>query len=864
MGNSTSALPYLIENETHSSTGAGTYGWSMHNGKRKSDGMPVTVFKAEKKALMKKSLSSSGLVDPTMTQILPALFHFHKIKTILHPNILRVYATLDTDFPNGETPEASNQITSAMSNPSSLAAMERFPATGDLIIVTEPVTPLAHYLNAIQALDTQNNSDAIAWGILCLIQALDFLHSTAKLAHGNVCPYSVFVTPAGDFKLGNFALLTPVGDEGPTRYFKHFEKDITPREYRSPERIDGRWEAITKSPIHSMDSYSLGVFIEEVYRHPGAGTHGKVPDKLIKAVQRLKIQSLSARPKVAPLSQCPLFDNALIKTHLFLDSIAAKPIEEKIVFLQSLPDLLARGTLPKGVAVHKVLPILIRIVTTIAGTEGAMTQEINRRECLAVVTPLLCIADNFLATDRDNFTTQLKPVVELLFRVNDRGVRGALLTKVNLFVKHFDPTTLNNAVFDPLCSGFTDSSAPLRELTLKSSLLLVPVLTPVSIEKLGRYLVRLQSDSEASIRTNTIIFIGKIAGNLSEQSRNKLLLPAFTRAMKDSFNPCRLAACKTVWTCRDYFAPKVMAENVLPALFPHLVDPVEEIRNEAFRVVEGFIELVRKESERMTQEALAVSPVSGPNGGVLDKTPVTTIEQSSGSYLSGWSSWGSTKIESTTGPTNTISGSRSDNSLTKDLIAPSMSLQASMNTLTVDPGKHFDGLDGDDDGWSDEDESNIYNDDARGHSSPSSRSLEQVSSDNRSGFKIPSGAKPLGTDKRPPPHQTSVTSTMNSTGWSDDDDHLFDSISQTKGVNSKNIGSFNSTLITERGTDSLGFQSNIKATRSSGGKLLVPAKGKVPGKSALVPTEANKDKPKMVATKIKASDDDVKDGWDDF
>jgi SCY1-like protein 1 len=100
---------------------------------------------------------------------------------------------------------------------------------------------------------------------------------------------------------------------------------------------------------------------------------------------------------------------------------------------------------------------------------------------------------------------------------------------------------LNQAVFEPMCSGFSDSSAALRELTLKATLVLVPYLFQPNLEKLSRYLVRLQSDQEASIRTNTVIFFSKLAPYLTDTTRQKLLL----RALKDNFKPCRLAALQS-------------------------------------------------------------------------------------------------------------------------------------------------------------------------------------------------------------------------------------------------------------------------------------------------------------------------------
>jgi hypothetical protein len=40
-------------------------------------------------------------------------------------------------------------------------------------------------------------ADAVAWGIYTLILAVNFLHVNAKVAHGNLIPEFIFVTPAG-------------------------------------------------------------------------------------------------------------------------------------------------------------------------------------------------------------------------------------------------------------------------------------------------------------------------------------------------------------------------------------------------------------------------------------------------------------------------------------------------------------------------------------------------------------------------------------------------------------------------------------------------------------------------------------------
>lgn len=83
------------------------------------------------------------------------------------------------------------------------------------------------------------------------------------------------------------------------------------------------------------------------------------------------------------------------------------------------------------------------------------------------------------------------PFLKTHFNVNDRAIRGTLLQKAPSLEQNLDDDMLNSAIFEAMCSGFSDSSAALRELTLKATLVLVPHLTHPSLEKLARYLARL-------------------------------------------------------------------------------------------------------------------------------------------------------------------------------------------------------------------------------------------------------------------------------------------------------------------------------------------------------------------------------------
>ncbi|KAL3936235.1 MAG: hypothetical protein SGBAC_008406, partial [Bacillariaceae sp.] len=261
---------------------------------------------------------------------------------------------------------------------------------------------------------------------------------------------------------------------------------------------------------------------------------------------------------------------------------------------------------------------------------------------LAMMQPLFIVVENYL--DKARVTKELGPLVALLFKVKDRGVRGALLSKVGFMAQHLEKNSLNAHVFEPLCSGFNDSSPALRELTLKATLGLVPSLNEPNLEKLTRYLVRLQADPETSIRTNAVIFVSKIAPKMSQISREKHLLPAYVRSMKDAFPPARLAALQAITQSKDLFTPQDIAVKVLPSVMPILLDPITDVRNEAFIVVNTYMGVLQEESVKIAQQQRqqqAAAPPPKPG-----QAPVAPAPKS-GSYMSGLTSWMST----TTTPT---------------------------------------------------------------------------------------------------------------------------------------------------------------------------------------------------------------------
>lgn len=332
---------------------------------------------------------------------------------------------------------------------------------------------------------------------------------------------------------------------------------------------------------------------------------------------------------------------------------------------------------------------------------------------LAIIAPMFYILENYV--DKDKIGTELTVPASLLFGLNDRGVRGTMLQKATFLVQHLNKNSLNSSVFEPMCSGFSDSSSALRELTLKATLVLVPRLTAPNLEKLSRYLIRLQGDPEASIRTNTVIFISKLAPHLTDMARHKLLLPAFARAFKDPFTPCRLAALKSTLQAKEYFDPQGVAAKVLPVVTPQLLDSSADVRREAFHVVDDLLFVLRQESERMNslpQAEEGDGTISATPAGVQRTSsaptpasaPVPAQAPSSGGYLSGLSSWmsSSAKASDPVPPPQHQPQQRLQQAQPPraPATAPATTTAVTNTMSAMNMGDDF----GDDDGWGDDDD----------------------------------------------------------------------------------------------------------------------------------------------------------------
>lgn len=534
--------------------------WTLHRGKRKTNGEPVSVFVYE---------VAQG--SEQQTQLAKAAFK--RMKTLRHPNILAYVDGLETEK--------------------------------SLYLVTEQVTPLAVHLKA-QAEKGGAGELEVSWGLHQIVKALSFLINDCHLLHNNLGVWAVFVDRAGEWKLGALDHVTPEqGDPSgtalpaPKAVYPDMEK------YDPPEMSNSSGDKWTG------EVWRLGCLIWEVFNGPLPRTSslrslGKIPKTLVPHYCELVGANPRARPNPARfLQNCRapggFLSNSFVESNLFLEEIQIKEPAEKQQFFQDLSENL--DSFPEDFCKHKVLPQLLTAFEF--GNAGAV-----------VLTPLFKVG-KFLSAEE--YQQKIIPVIVKMFSSTDRAMRIRLLQQMEQFIQYLNEAAVNNQIFPHVVHGFTDTNPAIREQTVKSMLLLAPKLNETNLnQELMRHFARLQArDEQGPIRCNTTVCLGKIASYLNAGTRQRVLISAFSRATKDPFPASRSAGVLGFAATHNYYSVSEIAARILPTLCAITVDPDKGVRDQAFKAIKSFLsklETVSEDPSKLTEIEKDVGSHAQPAG----------------------------------------------------------------------------------------------------------------------------------------------------------------------------------------------------------------------------------------------------------
>ncbi|KAJ7209598.1 ARM repeat-containing protein [Mycena pura] len=546
----------------------------------------------------------------------------------------------DCSSRRGMMPLAKNALRKLRTNrhPDILKFVDAIETETTIHIVTERVRPLQATLQSWASRGVQEREDWLLWGLHRVSVALTFLNDSGASTHGNIRVNSIFISPSGEWKLGGFELLSNPKEDSAVLYTLGGQLPDAST-CASPEVKGGGWSVIKENDPAAPDAYALGLLLHAVlnpthplpatasppYPPPQPASRGSIPNSIFPSFKKLLNPNPKGRltPKgflTVGMADTGFFaNNRLVKVCLGLDNFSLSSESEKNVLLRTLNE--SANSFPPEFASFRVLPSLVSAL------------EFGGASAATILPLVLQFGKNVSPEDYPNVI--LGPLVKL-FASPDRGTRMALLDHLPEYVEKLDKKTMDSKVFPHLQTGFSDTVAVIREATVKSISLIAPLLSDrILNNELLRHLAKLQSDPEASIRTNTCILIGRLGPSLGYNTKRKVLVPAFCRALKDSFVHARVAGLMAFMATIDCFDVEELATKVIPNMSFTLVDKERLVRDQAFKAMELFVK--RLESHAATMPEIT-APEASAALGITSPAPATLVNSAAGAAgaLAGW------------------------------------------------------------------------------------------------------------------------------------------------------------------------------------------------------------------------------------
>ncbi|CAH8834796.1 unnamed protein product [Trichobilharzia szidati] len=493
--------------------------------------------------------------------------------------------------------------------------------------VTERVLPLRKYLS-LKA-DCGNFNLLSSWGIHQIAKALIFLNDDGKLAHNAVRLDSVFVTTAGEWKLGALDFVGPINEPpSSSRQTVGFANGNTADPY-------------TPSDGRLVDSWGLGCLIWEIFNpfttlkdrtQLTETTYLKnIPKALVSDYRRLVAASATKggvkRSTVAQFLRSArnsekegFLANDYVDTLLFLEEIELKDSQEKSTFLKNLATQVT--SFPDDVCRHKILPHLVNGLRYGSAGIDALLPVLR-------LIPLLSEAD---------FQSYVLPCLLKLFSSPERATRVRLLEHLPDFIQHLPTKVIEAQIFAPVSAGFTDTHPIVREATVRAMIHLAPKLSNKLLnENVIKHITVLQvRDEQGGIRTNSTVCLAKLAPYFSTQTQRGPMLSAFLRATRDPFLPNRQAAITALAATQEYYTNDLLAGKLLPCLSFLTTDPEKSIRDDTFRAMRGILDRLEHASENNTISQSSDNQTTADINDPSNSSRLSTTSVAAASALTQW------------------------------------------------------------------------------------------------------------------------------------------------------------------------------------------------------------------------------------
>ncbi|KAH8583387.1 Ser Thr kinase [Cryptosporidium sp. chipmunk genotype I] len=547
---------------------------------------------------------------------------FQKCKSLIHPCILKVYDTLEV--PNS------------------------------YYIITEPCVSLYSLsININHSFVTYNDDsreseyeigfpkDCIS-GLYEIIKGLKFLHNDGRLLHGNISPLSVYVNFEGSWKLGGFENSILLSDTS-SYYMDEISKQSTAynimgwkfaRVSRNPKSLDIwnlgcliYWSYQVSSNLNPSDIYSNVVVQSKIMQRKGVIESLKLP--------YVNGDILSIEDDLIPHWLYDWLSDLLtcMNTNREIDIESGLSLINNnspfVELMNQLNDFMLKSSEDKQIFCTQYLPHLLTSIKVHgdSSTNIIITQRIleklliNFSQCTPSVFPLvLTLMEPFkdAKTCPRFILKSFYTVTKFLLCQNDRSIRYTLLKNISKY-ERFLLKEIFQSCIESILVGFQDTTNVIRETTLQSMIVIIPLLlkedteksysveddsqmlkgpnskpnasndfmysikegwkknsaallnafggncgSQIAVDKLVCAMFGLSKDPEAIIRSNTVICFAKLMNVLPEQYHATILNKVYLSTIKDPFPICRKAVIQALLSTINFYSPSVITQQILP------------------------------------------------------------------------------------------------------------------------------------------------------------------------------------------------------------------------------------------------------------------------------------------------------------
>lgn len=144
----------------------------------------------------------------------------------------------------------------------------------------------------------------------------------------------------------------------------------------------------------------------------------------------------------------------------------------------------------------------------------------GQTEFSPIILPSVIIIGSHLPPER--FSKEISPLITQLFGRKDRATRLQLLKNLESYIQYIDKKVINSSIFPQVIIGFGDTSANMKEATIRTMIPLTPYLDNASQVKMIRSMAPLQEDPLPALRTNVLVCLNKIVGQLDPDVRRSV------------------------------------------------------------------------------------------------------------------------------------------------------------------------------------------------------------------------------------------------------------------------------------------------------------------------------------------------------